>query len=200
MENRRCSTNKNHITKISRKSRRNKRLRKQRNTKKTRYIRKYKHKSRKNKKGGNPEEDAKKDANRLMYMLHENVKHTLSGGEHKYKPHNPSEINEGFKKLIGKPGTYDATVKETAFYHALENKKAQMNDEERTQMWNEAIIHQELPDGLIFNKGDPCKYGARCRRENPVHKFMYHNRETGFKPETCAPTVVANYMYDPTKR
>ena len=196
MENRRCSTNKNHITKISRKSRRNKRLRKQRNTKKTRYIRKYKHKSRKNKKGGNPEEDA----NQLMDMLHENVKHTLSGGEHKYKPHNRSEINKGFKKLIGKPGTYDATVKENAFYHALENKKAQMNDEERTQMWNEAIIHQELPAGLIFNKGHPCKYGARCRRENPVHKFMYHNEKTGFIPETCAPTVVANYMHDPTKR
>ena len=191
MENRRCSTNKNHITKLSRKSRRNKRLRKQRNTKKTRYIRKYKHKSRKNKKGGNPEEDA----NQLMDMLHQNVTHTLSGGKHKDKPHDPSKINEGFKKLIGKPGTVDATKKEDAFYYALENKKSQMNYKERKQMWNEAIIHQELPDGLVFNEAKPCEYGARCRRENPVHKFMYHE----CTPITCAPTVVANYMYDYTK-
>jgi len=197
MENRRCSRSKNHITKLSRKSRpNNKRLRKQRNTRKTRYIRKYKHNSRKNKKGGNP----KDDANQLMDMLHQNVIHTLSGGKHKDKPHDPSKINEGFKKLIGKPGTVDATKKENAFYYALENKKAHMNDEERKQMWSEAIIHQELPDGLYFNQVNPCKHGAKCIRENPVHRFMYHECETsGYPPITCAPTVVANYMYDHIK-
>ena len=62
------------------------------------------------------------------------------------------------------------------------------------------MLHQELPYDLHFNKEKPCEYGAECRRENPVHKFMYHNPKMGYKPETCAPTVVANYVYDPTKR
>ena len=134
-----------------------------------------------------------KNAEELMFMMHENVKHKLAKKPKREVPYNPFIINDAFKKLIHSKGG------EQAFYQSLENKREELGLLEREEMWKEAMIHQELPDGLLFNKGEPCEYGARCRRKNSVHKFMYHNEETGFKPVTCAPTVVANYMYDYTK-
>lgn len=141
----------------------------------------------------------RQNAENLMNMLHDNVKHTIGGGLHSKKPHNQDVINKAFKSLIGKPGTNDAQNREEAFYQALSNKRQELDKDKdvRKAMWGEAMIHQELPYGLHFNKQKPCKYGKKCKRLNPIHKLMYHRKCNQI--ETCAPTIVANVMYDPVR-
>ena len=141
----------------------------------------------------------RQNAGNLMNMLHDNVKHTMGGGLNREKPHSQYRINKAFKSLIGKPGTNDAQNREEAFYQALSNKRQELDKDKdvRKAMWREAMIHQELPYGLHFNKQKPCKYGKKCKRLNPIHKLMYHRKCNQI--ETCAPTIVANVMYDPVR-
>lgn len=142
----------------------------------------------------------RQNAENLMNMLHDNVKHTMGEGLHSKKPHNQDVINKAFKSFIGKPGTADAIKREEAFYQALIKKRNELRKEDkevRKAMWREAMIHQELPDGLYFNQTRGCKYGEKCKRVNPIHKFMYHRKCNQIG--TCAPTIVANAMYDPVR-
>ena len=77
-----------------------------------------------------------------MDMLHQNVTHTLSGGKHKDKPHDPSKINEGFKKLIGKK------IDTIEYYPASEGFFAiqdQNNSDELLLMLDYGIFYEFIP-------------------------------------------------------